>query len=503
MIVLELKDTGEDKYLQYSNTKILGRMYDDNSEQIKVIIPTSESESVCTMLVSTQDGTPIGAINVNSNGLVNIGNSLSQYPCCKIGFSFYRSDGSTKNSEICTYTFLKALKPEGFAPIPINPPVPPFLNNYLKKENVYTGAWFSNFSDNIVTINDELEIKNTNFVGIKPQINDECFGIIQYNAGFCYVTAKINEIGDIITKITITSLVNNKIPSKVSELDNDEGYLTEHQSLDGYATEDFVNDKIAQTTGQSTTEVMSQKAVTDELNKKANKTDIDKYFAALLNDTNTTETFKAWYNATNDGEVTRYALLERFFRMLALNNDQTHTVRFFSSAVSSDSKGTPLDWLADKKAQVLATDAGVVENANSWLDADGVTRNDGEDWATENRITWYVRANALSLDDGTMEVLAIEGVDDTFDITGNLAPVYSFQLSPWYKETDDGEYLIKSWRANYAEGYAPFNNNVDFDGNPRALTWHASFGGVMTDDGTKLTSGAYRRPKNYTSASTG
>ena len=226
----------------------------------------------------------------------------------------------------------------------------------------------------------------------------------------------------------------------------------------------------------------------------------DKYFAALLNDTNTTETFKAWYNAANDGEVTRYALLERFFRMLALNNDQTHTVRFYSSAVSSDSKGTPLDWLADKKAQVLATDAGVVENANSWLDADGVTRKDGEDWATENRITWYVRANALSLDDGTMDVLAIEGVDDTFDITGNLAPVYTFQLSPWYKETDDGEYLIKSWRANYAEGYAPFNNNVDFDGNPRALTWHASFGGVMTDDGTKLTSGAHRRPKNYTSS---
>ncbi len=227
---------------------------------------------------------------------------------------------------------------------------------------------------------------------------------------------------------------------------------------------------------------------------------MDKCFAALLNDTNTTKTFKAWYNAANDGEVTRYALLERFFRMLALNNDQTHTVRFYSSAASSDSKGTPLDWLANKKAQVLATDAGVVENANSWLDADGVARKDGEDWATENRITWYVRANALSLDDGTMDVLAIEGVDDTFDITGNLAPVYSFQMSPWYKETDDGEYFIKSWRANYAEGYAPFNNNVDFDGNPRALTWHASFGGVMTDDGTKLTSGAHRRPKNYTSS---
>lgn len=35
------------------------------------------------------------------------------------------------------------------------------------------------------------------------------------------------------------------IPTKVSELTNDKGYLTEHQSLNGYATEIFVNNKIA------------------------------------------------------------------------------------------------------------------------------------------------------------------------------------------------------------------------------------------------------------------
>ena len=231
----------------------------------------------------------------------------------------------------------------------------------------------------------------------------------------------------------------------------------------------------------------------------ADNTYLDTTFAALLDDTNTTRIFREWYKLTI-GTETRYSKLERFFKMCARNNEQTHTVRFYSSAVSSESRGTPLDWLANKKAQSLATDAGVVENANSWLDAEGLSRKDGEDWATENRITWYVRANALSLDDGTMDVLAIEGVDADFDITGELAPVYSFQLSPWYKETNIGDYVYKSWRANPAAGYAPFNNNVDFDGNPRVLTWHASFGGVATDDGTKLTSGAYRRPKNYTSS---
>lgn len=36
------------------------------------------------------------------------------------------------------------------------------------------------------------------------------------------------------------------IPSKTSELENDSGFLTDHQSLEGYATETYVKDKIAE-----------------------------------------------------------------------------------------------------------------------------------------------------------------------------------------------------------------------------------------------------------------
>lgn len=36
-----------------------------------------------------------------------------------------------------------------------------------------------------------------------------------------------------------------ELPTKVSELENDAGYLTEHQSLDGYATEEFVAEAIS------------------------------------------------------------------------------------------------------------------------------------------------------------------------------------------------------------------------------------------------------------------
>ena len=37
-----------------------------------------------------------------------------------------------------------------------------------------------------------------------------------------------------------------ELPTKVSQLQNDSGYLTEHQSLAGYATETYVNNKVAE-----------------------------------------------------------------------------------------------------------------------------------------------------------------------------------------------------------------------------------------------------------------
>lgn len=37
-----------------------------------------------------------------------------------------------------------------------------------------------------------------------------------------------------------------ELPTKVSQLQNDAGYLTEHQSLTGYATETYVNNKVAE-----------------------------------------------------------------------------------------------------------------------------------------------------------------------------------------------------------------------------------------------------------------
>lgn len=79
----------------------------------------------------------------------------------------------------------------------------------------------------------------------------------QIEAAFAAVeedmNAKISDITDgavttakIADKaVTVDKIADGVIPTKVSELENDSGYLTEHQSLAGYATEKYADDAAA------------------------------------------------------------------------------------------------------------------------------------------------------------------------------------------------------------------------------------------------------------------
>ena len=51
------------------------------------------------------------------------------------------------------------------------------------------------------------------------------------------INSKLGQIDDLAKK--------NEVPTKVSELTNDSGYLTEHQSLEGLATESYVDNAIS------------------------------------------------------------------------------------------------------------------------------------------------------------------------------------------------------------------------------------------------------------------
>ena len=146
---------------------------------------------------------------------------------------------------------------------------------------------------------------------------------------------------------------------------------------------------------------------------------------------------------------------------------------------------TPMDDLADKVAAQLCT-----ENTEAV-----------EDWADEDPMTWYIRANALSLEDGTMNITYFEG-EDGFDITGEDAPVYTFALALWIKEWNDGAYDYISFRTTRGSGYYPDAGDVDPKNKKRPITWHATFPGGLDSKGA-LTSGAGIKAYNFASATAG
>ena len=211
---------------------------------------------------------------------------------------------------------------------------------------------------------------------------------------------------------------------------------------------------------------------------------LDGMYTAMLDGTNTQKIFKLWWPFAVTQSKNKYSCLERFAAMLDTAwGDKTYTVRNIHESVSGDASGTPLDDLADgRSAAPLVTDAST-----------GVA-----DWAENDPMTWYVRANAKSLADGTMEVLAVE-TEAAFDVTGETAPVYCFSPALAVKEWDDGSYLYTSWHMRAGDGYVPMAGDVAPDGTHRLLTWHPAFYGGKNSAGG-MTSGAGLLPMPWTSA---
>ncbi len=214
---------------------------------------------------------------------------------------------------------------------------------------------------------------------------------------------------------------------------------------------------------------------------------LDAALKNILDGTNTTRVFWEFYpRALAAGETSKYAILERFAKACAQAwKDKTYTLRSYDAGVSSSAEMTPLDDLEGKSAAQLCTASDTAV----------------EDWADEDPMTWYIRANALSLSDGTMNITYFEG-EDGFDITGETAPVWTFALALWIKEWNDSSYNYISFRTTKAAGFYPDAGDVAPDNSKRALTWHPTFPGGLNSQNA-LTSGAGIKAHNFASASAG
>lgn len=116
MITIKIQDTNSDRYTLTAPSYVLGRRYDNIAEYITVTKPESETGHDCVMIVTYGD-TVVDHISVGDTPIA-VTSNLSQYDSVKIGFAFLGADGYIKNSEVKTFSFLPAQKPDEFVPLP-------------------------------------------------------------------------------------------------------------------------------------------------------------------------------------------------------------------------------------------------------------------------------------------------------------------------------------------------------------------------------------------------
>ena len=301
--------------------------------------------------------------------------------------------------------------------------------------------------------------------------------------------------GDAASKVTNAGVdeklaemqeIQNDVTAKQAQTATDAVAAAEAKTAAEAAQADAAASKTAAESSASAAKESEKAAAKSAEEAKASTpaSTLDGMYTAMLDGTNTRKIFKLWWPFAVTQSENKYSCLERFAAMLDTAwGDKTYTVRNIHESVSGDASGTPLDDLADgRSAAPLVTDAST-----------GVA-----DWAENDPMTWYVRANAKSLADGTMEVLAVE-TEAAFDVTGETAPVYCFSPALAVKEWDDGSYLYTSWHMRAGDGYVPMAGDVALDGTHRLLTWHPAFYGGKNSAGG-MTSGAGLLPMPWTSA---
>lgn len=195
MITIKIQDTGFDRYTLTAPSYVLGRRYDNIAEHITVTKPESELGRDCIMIVTYGD-TVVDHISVGDTP-VAVTSNLSQYDSVKIGFAFLGEDGYVKNSEVKTFTFLPAQKPDGFVPLPpeqettIEYLTANGFTNAIYKDNVLS---FTNAAGDTVA---SVEIQSSGGGGTLTVESDENGNVVLASVGTS-ITVKDDSEGNII-----------------------------------------------------------------------------------------------------------------------------------------------------------------------------------------------------------------------------------------------------------------------------------------------------------------
>lgn len=219
MVTIQILSDGYDRYTLKADSDCLGRRYDNISEAIRVIKPEVENGRKCEIIVKSGD--EIIEYQEVKEETVDITTNISQHNIVSIGFTFSDDSGYIKNSESKDFYFASAIKPQGFIDIPSDK-----MNQVI--EIISKGFVRAEYSNNM------LMFYNT---------KDEMVGSVEIVGGS----------GSEYTETDPTVPAWAKQPEKPKYIYSEIEGTPLIPSVDGLASESFVNTKTSEVLNESKT----------------------------------------------------------------------------------------------------------------------------------------------------------------------------------------------------------------------------------------------------------
>ena len=307
-------------------------------------------------------------------------------------------------------------------------------------------------------------------------------------------------------------LINKPIiPTKVSEFENDAGYLTEHQNLDAYATKDYVQEEISKVdvseqlkdyAKQSDVTNLSSKVNAVEQNVNANKDSITVIGTKVASiedtigkiDTDPRKTYDVVYNDTENPEVG-----ENVFALYEITNEdkagEERKLKTKFTIVGGGGGGTSstlkIEYVTKSPLIVTTNDKAIIKYNFSGQDSSG-------DQVATGDFTWKIGKQIIATG------VAVNG-ENTFDATDYISLGTQKLL---LTITDDaGSLVTKTWTVQKIDVRldSSFNDKLTYNIGPVSFDY-TPYGAISKDvhfilDGVEIgtvTTSASGIPMAYT-----